>query len=113
VLGSDFVGDNAEHPSYPPLIHKLSDTLRWIDNVFVERFWRSLKYEHVYLHAYADLTSARAGIGAYVRYYNGRRRHTSLGRRTPDAVYAGEGQGEVPFARHVRSSGVLTQGSTA
>jgi putative transposase len=86
---------------------------RWIDNVFVERFWRSLKYENVYLHAYADLTSARVGIGEYVAYYNGRRRHTSLGRRTPDAVYAGEGRGEVPFARHIRSSGVLSQGNAA
>jgi len=86
---------------------------RWIDNVFVERFWRSLKYENVYLHAYADLTAARAGIGAYIAYYNGRRRHTSLGRRTPAAVYAGEGHGEVPFARHVRSSGVLTPGNAA
>ena len=86
---------------------------RWIDNVFVERFWRSLKYENVYLHAYADLAAARAGIGAYITYYNSKRRHASLGRRTPDAVYAGEGQGEVPVARHVRSSGVLTQRAAA
>ena len=82
-------------------------------NVFIVRFWRSLKYEHVYLHAYADLVSARADIGACISYYNGRPRHSSLGRRTPDAVYAGDGQGEVPFARHIRSSGVLTQGNAA
>jgi putative transposase len=86
---------------------------RWIDNVFIERFWRSLKYESVYLHAYEDLAAARSGIGAYIRYYNSRRRHASLGRRTPDAVYAGEGQGEVPVARHVRSSGVLTPRAAA
>jgi putative transposase len=86
---------------------------RWIDNVFIERFWRNLKYENVYLHAHEDLTTARAGIGAYIAYYNARRRHASLGRRTPDAVYAGEGQGEVPVPRHVRSSGVLTTGAAA
>jgi transposase InsO family protein len=82
-------------------------------NVFVERFWRSLKYENVYLHAYEDLAAARAGIEVYITYYNGKRRHASLGRRTPDAVYAGEGQGEVPVARHVRGSGVLTQRAAA
>jgi putative transposase len=86
---------------------------RWIDNVFIERFWRSLKYENVYLHAYEDLVAARRGIGAYMAYYNGRRRHASLGRRTPDRVYAGEGQGEVPATRHVRSSGVLTPRAAA
>jgi len=86
---------------------------RWIDNVFIERFWRSLKYENVYLHAYEDLTAARAGIGAYIGYYNGKRRHASLGRRTPDAVYAGDGRGLVPVTRHVRSSGVLTERAAA
>jgi putative transposase len=86
---------------------------RWLDNVFVERFWRSLKYENVYLHAYSDLAAARAGIGAYIAYYNGRRRHTSLGRRTPDAVYAGVDRGEIPITRHVRNSGVLTTGTAA
>ena len=86
---------------------------RWIDNVFIERFWRSLKYENVYLHAYEDLTAARAGIGAYIEYYNGKRRHASLGRRTPDAVYTGAGRGLVPTARHVRNSGVLTMGAAA
>lgn len=80
---------------------------RWIDNVFIERFWRSVKYEDVYLHAYGDLGTARAGIGRYVEYYNGKRRHSSLGRNTPNAVYAGEGRGMIPVACHVRS-GVLT-----
>ena len=86
---------------------------RWIDNVFMERFWRSLKYENVYLHAYPDLAAARAGIGAYIEYYNARRRHASLGRRTPDDVYAGVVRGEVPITRHVRNSGVLTIGTAA
>jgi putative transposase len=86
---------------------------RWIDHVFMERFWRSLKYEDVYLNAYPDLTAARAGIGAYIKYTNGRRRHTSLGRRTPDDVYAGVVRGEVSITRHVRNSGVLTTGTAA
>lgn len=60
---------------------------RWIDNVFIERFWRSLKYEEVYLHAYRDLSEARAGLERYLGYYNGIRRHSRLGNRTPDAVY--------------------------
>lgn len=60
---------------------------RWIDNVFIERFWRSLKYEEVYLYAYADLNEARAGLERYFGYYNGLRRHSRLGNRTPDAVY--------------------------
>ena len=60
---------------------------RWIDNVFIERFWRSVKYEEVYLYAYADLLEARRGLGSYVGYYNGERRHSSLDRRTPNEVY--------------------------
>ncbi len=61
---------------------------RWIDNVFIERFWRSLKYEEVYLYAYNDLRDARAGLERYFDYYNGERRHSSLCKQTPDAVYA-------------------------
>lgn len=60
---------------------------RWIDNVFIERFWRSLKYEEVYLYAYDDLVEARVGLIRYFGYYNGKRRHSSLGKQTPDAVY--------------------------
>ena len=59
----------------------------WRDNVFVERFWRSLKYEEVYLHAYDTVSEARAGIERYLGFYNQRRPHASLARRTPDAVY--------------------------
>ena len=62
---------------------------RWLDNVFVERLWRSLKYEEVYLKAYESVAEARSEIGAYLHYFNSRRRHTSLGRRTPDAVFFG------------------------
>ncbi len=60
---------------------------RWIDNVFIERFWRSLKYEEVYLYAYGDLSEARAGMDRYMHYYNGARRHSRLGNQTPDEVY--------------------------
>jgi len=59
----------------------------WRDNVFVERLWRSVKYEEVYLHAYESVAEARAGLGRYLNFYNGRRPHSSLGARTPDAAY--------------------------
>ncbi len=59
----------------------------WRDNVFVERLWKSIKYEEVYLHAYESVSEAKAGIGRYVAFYNARRPHTALDRRTPDAVY--------------------------
>lgn len=59
----------------------------WRDNVFVERLWRSVKYEEVYLHAYASISEAKAGIDRYFRFYNSRRPHSSLDRKTPDQVY--------------------------
>ena len=62
---------------------------RWVDNVFVERLWRSLKYEEVYLKAYDTVAEARLGIGNYFRFYNRERRHQSLDRQTPDQVYDG------------------------
>ena len=63
---------------------------RWVDNVFIERLWRSVKYEEVYLHAYETVPAARAALARYFRFYNAERRHQRLNRRTPDAVYAGE-----------------------
>jgi putative transposase len=60
---------------------------RWLDNVFVERLWRSVKYENVYLHAYETPIELRAGLARYFTFYNTRRRHSALDRRTPDAVY--------------------------
>ena len=60
---------------------------RWLDNVFVERLWRSLKYEEVHLKAYADGREARTGIGAWIAFYNERRPHQALGYRTPMAVW--------------------------
>jgi putative transposase len=59
----------------------------WRDNVFVERLWRSIKYEEVYLRAYDTVSEARASIGRYLTFYNGRRPHSSLDRRTPDQAY--------------------------
>jgi len=60
---------------------------RWLDNVFVERLWRSVKYEEVYLHAYDDIATARRSLGRYFAFYNNERRHQALDRRTPDSVY--------------------------
>jgi len=60
---------------------------RWLDNVFVERLWRSVKYEDVYLKAYESIGAAREGLRAYFEFYNHRRRHQSLDRRTPDDLY--------------------------
>ncbi|MHB1055471.1 MAG: IS3 family transposase [Thermoleophilia bacterium] len=60
---------------------------RWIDNVFIERLWWSVKYEEVYSKAYGSITEARAELKKYFQFYNGRRRHKSLGRKTPDSVY--------------------------
>jgi putative transposase len=59
----------------------------WRDNVFVERFWRSVKYEEVYLRAYDDVPEARASLGRYLDFYNRRRPHSALDRRTPDQAY--------------------------
>lgn len=60
---------------------------RWMDNVFIERLWRSLKHEDVYLKGYADGREARAGIGAWIAFYNTRRPHQALSNRTPMAVW--------------------------
>jgi len=59
----------------------------WRDNVFVERLWRSIKYEEVYLHAYDTVTAARQGLDRYIRFYNQRRPHSTLDGSTPDAFY--------------------------
>jgi len=60
---------------------------RWRDNVFIERLWWSVKYQDVYLKAYGSIAQAREGLREYFEFYNGRRRHQSLDRRTPDDVY--------------------------
>ena len=60
---------------------------RWVDNVFVERLWKSVKYEHVYLHAYESVAEARDKLGTYLDFFNRLRPHSSLDRQTPDMVY--------------------------
>ena len=60
---------------------------RWMDNVFIERLWRSLKYECVYLHAFETGSELRAGLTRWIGYYNAQRPHSSLGGRTPNEAY--------------------------
>jgi putative transposase len=66
---------------------------RWMDNVFIERLWRSLKYECVYLHAFETGSELRAGLTRRMIYYNGHRPHSALGGLTPDEAYAAIGAG--------------------
>jgi len=60
----------------------------WRDNVFVERLWKSVKYERVYLHAYDSVSDARQSIMQYFDWYNGSRPHSRLNKKTPDEAYA-------------------------
>ena len=60
---------------------------RWMDNVFIERLWRSLKYEDIYLKGYADGREARAGIASWMAFYNLQRPHQALANRTPMAAW--------------------------
>jgi len=60
---------------------------RWMDNVFVERLWRSLKYECIYLHAFETGSDLRAGLSIWISYYNARRPRSTLAGRTPDEAY--------------------------
>jgi len=68
---------------------------RWMDNVFVERLWRSVKYEDIYLRAYETPAELRVGLTRYFTFYNTQRRHSALDRRTPDAVYYGQAASEL------------------
>ena len=68
---------------------------RWVDNVFVERLWRSVKYEDIYLHADETPAELRAGLMRYFKFYNTRRRHSALDRRPPDAVYFEQAEREL------------------
>ena len=80
---------------------------RWMDNVFIERLWRSLKYEDVYLRGYADGREAKAGIGEYFAFYNDRRLHQALGYRAPMAVWR-EGSAAPEACGHVDNAHALT-----
>ena len=68
-------------------LHQGSVEVLWRDNVFVERLWRSVKCEEVYLRGYDSVSEARALIGRYLDFYNGRRPHSSLDGATPDQAY--------------------------
>jgi len=70
---------------------------RWMDNVFIERLWRSLKYEEVYLHAYDSVAEARHGIRCWMDFYNHRRKHQGLDKRTPNTVYYETAECEAPM----------------
>ncbi len=63
---------------------------RWMDNVFVERLWRTVKYEDIYLRGYESPAELRAGLERYFRFYNSQRGHTALDKQTPDEVYFGK-----------------------
>jgi len=64
---------------------------RWMDNVFIERLWRSLKYECIYIHAFESGSALRAGLREWIGYYNARRPHSTLAGRTPDEAYRATG----------------------
>ena len=77
---------------------------RWIDNVFVERLWRSLKYEEVYLKAYDSIAEARAGIAAWIEFYNFERPHQALGYKTPWEVFKDKKQPVVEAEKKLRGN---------
>ena len=60
---------------------------RWMDNVFIERLWKSVKYEDVYLKSYGSMTEARRGLFQYFKFYNEKRWHQNFDRKTPNVVY--------------------------
>ena len=86
--GSQFTDEDFTAPLLDKAIRVSMDGKgRWVDNVFIERLWRSVKYEEVYLRAYDDVGEARASIGRYLDFYNGRRPHQGLDDATPDQAY--------------------------
>ena len=82
---------------------------RYSDNIFVERLWRTVKYEEVYLKAYSNGREAKAGLDGYFRFYNNQRPHQALGYRTPAEVFNGHlnHSTEQPAARSRLPSGTL------
>jgi putative transposase len=86
--GSQFTSaDFTSVPSRNAIAISMDGKGAWRDNVFVERFWRTVKYEEVYLRAYDSVGEARQSIGRYLDFYNAKRPHTALDRRTPDQAY--------------------------
>ena len=88
VLGSQFTSSVFSGTLAAAGVRISMDGLgRWMDNVFIERLWRSLKHEDIYLKGYADGREAKIGIAAWIAFYNSRRPHQALGNRTPLAVW--------------------------
>ena len=87
--GSQFTSERFHRRSYQNagIAISMDGKGAWRDNVFVERIWKSVKYEEVYLRAYGSVGEARASLGRYLDFYNGRRPHSSLDRQTPDEAY--------------------------
>jgi putative transposase len=79
---------------------------RFLDNIFIERLWRSLKYEEVFIKAYGSVAEARQGIGGWLRFYNEERLHQALGYQTPRAVFDGEAHEPVDNASALKGCGV-------
>src|SRR5256884_2319901 len=87
VTSNDFTGTLERHE----VTISMDGKRRYMDNIFVERLWRSLKYEEVYLNAYASVAEAKAGIGAWLDFYNEERQHQSPRYRAPRPIYEVEG----------------------
>src|SRR4030095_16492784 len=89
--GSQFTSDDfTDVLKAHPIRISMDGKGRWIDNVFVEPLWKSVKYEHVYLHAYESVAEARQQLTSYFTFYNTQRPHSSLGGTTPDTAYFGK-----------------------
>lgn len=74
---------------------------RWMDNVFIERLWRNLKYECIYLNAFETGSELRAGLTWWIGYYNARRPHSTLDGRTPDDTYWASGIEKLPRQKNL------------
>jgi putative transposase len=97
--GADFVGALQEHG----IQISMDGRGRYLDNIFIERLWRSLKYEEVFIHAYITVADARRGIGKWVLFYNDERLHQALGYQTPREIFEAE-----PACGHVDNARALT-----
>jgi len=84
-----------------------------MDNIFIERLWRSIKYEEVHLKAYADGREARAGIGSWMTFYNLRRPHQAMNNHTPMAVWRAGMSTAAREPCHAASSTVAADGTIA
>ena len=85
---------------------------RALDNIFVERLWRSIKHEDVYLKGYDTVADLTLGLTEYFIFYNGERPHQSLGNRTPDAIYVAGVGGGASIPDHFSERGTSTLAST-